>query len=127
MSASQRLKGQRGERELHRLLSDQLGTIVKRNVDQARQGGADGLEVPGWSIEIKRCEKTAMRGWWAQTLRQAKLLERRPVLFYRASRRPWMAVVRITDLAPHIGKYDDWETAEISLEAACSLMRETLP
>jgi hypothetical protein len=125
MSASQRLKGQRGERELHALLSDQLGTVVRRNIDQARQGGADGLEVPGWSIEIKRCEKTTKGIWWAQTLRQAN--GRKPILFYRASRRPWMAVVRITDLAPQLGKHDDWETAEISLEAACCLIRETLP
>jgi len=40
MSASQRDKGQRGERELFGILSDLLGTCVRRNVDQARNGGA---------------------------------------------------------------------------------------
>ena len=52
MSAMQRSKGQRGERELFGLLSDQLGFIVQRNIDQARAGGADCIQVPGchWNV-----------------------------------------------------------------------------
>ena len=41
MTAMQRRKGQRGERELFALLSDRLGTVVRRNVDQARKGAQD--------------------------------------------------------------------------------------
>ena len=39
MSASQRRKGQQGEREAAAELTDQLGLIVKRRLGQERDGG----------------------------------------------------------------------------------------
>ena len=86
MSASQRDKGQRGERELFGILSDLLGTCVRRNVDQARNGGADGMEVPGWAIECKRVESGFREAWWVQAVNQSVDTDRKPALVYRASR-----------------------------------------
>lgn len=40
MTAMQRRKGASGERELFALLSDLLGYVVRRNIGQARAGGA---------------------------------------------------------------------------------------
>ena len=60
MSASQRNKGSRGERELFALLTEQLGVTVTRNLSQTRAGGADALDVPGWSIECKRQESLSL-------------------------------------------------------------------
>ena len=126
MGASQRRKGQSGERELFALLSEELGTIVRRNVDQARAGGADGLEIPGWAIEVKRQEtRSWLPAWWVQAHDQAFALGRHPILFYRASRQPWRAVVGLDLLAPTIfaGKAS---VAEIGFKAACLLIRESL-
>lgn len=125
MSASQRNKGATGERELFAALSELLGFAVRRNIGQARSGGADGLDVPGWAIECKRCETLAIAAWWQQACRQAEAMNRKPVLFYRQSRRPWLAVVDAVEFAPAIfapGR----ELATLSLEGAAQLMRASL-
>jgi hypothetical protein len=125
MSAVERRKGQAGERELHRLLSEHLGFVVRRNVDQARAGGADGIDIPGWAVECKRCEREQIGAWWAQAVRQAETLGRRPILFYRASRRPWRAVVDLNDISPEV-----WPrrggTAVLDALDAVVLIRERL-
>ena len=97
MSAFQRNKGQRGERELFGMLSDELGFVVQRNIDQTRAGGADCLEIPGWAVECKRCETLNINAWWAQAEEQAG--NQIPILFYRQSRQPWKAVVDLSYLS----------------------------
>ena len=93
MSASQRNKGAAAERELCALLSEELGITVRRNVDQARSGGADCVEIRGFAIEIKRREALSRPSWWAQAVRQAEAARLEPMLFYRRSREPWRAMV----------------------------------
>ena len=97
MGKMQRDKGQRGEREFFGLLSDHLGTCVRRNVDQTRNGGADGIEVPGWAIEVKRWERGFRAEWWEQACRQASIAKRSPALAYRASHQPWRVRLRLCD------------------------------
>lgn len=124
MSAMQRNKGAAGERELFGLLSDELGFIVRRGLGAARDGGADSLDVPGWAIECKRCE-TWSNAFWNQATAQAEATRRKPVLFWRQSRKPWAVIVDIADLcdtAPP-GRY----TATISLPCWCALVREHGP
>jgi len=129
MSASQRTKGQVGERELFALLSHELGIVVRRNVDQARNGGADGIEIPGWAVEVKRQETNWKSAWWEQADAQAQALGRKPILFYRASRRPWCATVSLYTLAPAIfpvRPLDGDAVAHLSFRDACTLIRESL-
>ena len=94
MSASQRTKGQAGERELAALVSDLTGWDARRRVRQ-HDGDSDLAGVPGWSVECKR-HKRAQRGdvraWWAQTVEQAERTGSIPVLFFRADRDEWRAV-----------------------------------
>ena len=97
MGKSQRNKGQRGERELCSLLSDELGTVVKRNLSQTRAGGADCIEIPNWSIEIKFQETLKLNDWWQQTLDQCAKDEQ-PILFYRKSRMPWKAMLKLSSV-----------------------------
>jgi hypothetical protein len=107
--ARSRNKGQVGERELCKLLSDELGVLVTRNVDQARKGGADCLELQGFTVEIKRQERLARPTWWAQAVRQAEAHGTgEPIVFYRRSREPWQALIRTVD-----GGYREatWEQA----------------
>lgn len=93
----QRRKGQVGERELCKLLSDELGIEVKRNVDQARNGGADCLEIPGFAAECKRQERLSRPTWWAQAVDQGRKANAEPIVFYRRSREPWQALIATTD------------------------------
>ena len=128
MSASQRLKGQRGEREAFKLMSDRLGTIVRRNIDQTRKGGADGMEIPGWAVEVKRQQRSYVEAWWRQAVDQASACEpqRRPLLLYRANHRPWRAVMRLKDVADPYAGQPDHERVEMTIDAACTVIRETL-
>jgi Holliday junction resolvase len=122
MSKSQRNKGQRGERELCSLLSDELGVVVKRNLSQTRAGGADCIEIPGWSIEIKFQETLKLNEWWQQTLDQADSEE--PILFYRKSRQPWKAMVNLSSINRDYEGMD--YNCIVDFNTACMLIRESL-
>jgi len=124
VSAAQRNKGACGERELFNLLTDYLGFVVKRNLSQTRGGGADGIDVPGFAIEVKRQETLALPAWWRQAVDQAG--DRIPVLFYRQSRQPWRAVVDLHHLDPSTYPERAIDTAIVSIEAAVMFMRERL-
>ncbi len=126
MSASQRNKGASAERELFKLLSEQLGIAVARNFDQTWKGGADSLSVEGWAVEVKRQEAINLKSWWSQATRQAEQTKRKPILFYRQSRKPWKAVVDLHHVLP--GTFPaPGNLAEIALDTACQIIRESLP
>jgi hypothetical protein len=116
VSASQRRKGQRGELELFALLSDELGFVVRRNVDQARVGGADCIELPGFAPEVKRHERLALPAWWRQAVKQGQAMQAEPIVFFRQSRQPWQAMLRALDGGHRV----------VSWEAAVLHVREKL-
>lgn len=123
MGKMSREKGKRGEREVFGLLSDLLGIVVKRNIN-ARRGDCDSLELPGWACESKRVERWTEE-YWVQAVEQADRCQRRPVLFFRASRRPWVAMVDLADvcnLEAQRGRY----RVEMSLEAFAAYVREEM-
>ncbi len=122
-AGARRSKGARGERELFHLLSANLGFVVRRNVDQARAGGADGIEIPGWAVECKRQETLRISEWMSQAEMQAQTLGRKPVLFYRQSYHGWSAVMRLQDMHANLpaGAY-----AILDFETACEILRESL-
>jgi Holliday junction resolvase len=126
MSASQRNKGASAERELFKLLSEQLGMAVARNFDQTWKGGADTLSVEGWAIECKRVESLAIASWWEQATRQAERTGRKPALFYRQSRKPWRAVLDLHHIAPEVFTAPG-SLCELALSDACTVIRESLP
>lgn len=122
MSAMQRTKGAVGERELFGKLSDELGIVVQRKLGAARDGGCDGLDVPGWAIEVKRTE-TLLNSYWVQAKRQAEAhAGRRPVLFWRKSRGKWIAFVDPYDLAPALFQ-PGGDPIILSLPQWCTLAR----
>jgi Holliday junction resolvase len=93
MSAMSRRKGASAERELSKLLADELGIEVTRNTDPMRVKGGDILTIPGYSLEVKRCETLRRPTWWAQAVRQADRVRLEPVVMYRQSRHEWRALV----------------------------------
>jgi len=123
MGARQRRKGAHAERELFGLLTDELGFVVRRNLTQSRRpGGPDSIDIPGWSIEVKRQEKEALSQWWQQAVTQAATTGTRPILFYRASRQPWRALIAAKDVFPGGSEHP----AILSFTDACTVLRESL-
>jgi hypothetical protein len=129
----QRTKGARGENEFFRLLSAELGACVRRNVDQARAGGADGIEVPGWAVEVKRQECGFRAEWWEQAIEQADRAMRladeivSPALAYRASRQPWRVRLLLTDVAIQYAGIGTRAWIEMDLPTFALIVRESLP
>ncbi|MCL4525200.1 MAG: hypothetical protein M1492_01650 [Gammaproteobacteria bacterium] len=125
MAKMQRDKGARGERELFGLLSEQLGTVVQRNLVQTRDSGADSLSIPGFTIEVKRQEIPFRQAWWNQVNatrhHNGGVI---PVLFYRQSRHPWTAVFDLSDIYPNV---DAGSLCHTDLSTICQLIREELP
>jgi hypothetical protein len=133
VSKTSRSKGARGELELFALLSKELGTVVRRNVDQARNGGADCIEIPGWAIECKRVESGFQAAWWEQALAQAEAADCSPALAYRASRQPWRVRVLMCDVVcamaerPSYGEGCGMAWVEMDLPTFALVVRESLP
>jgi hypothetical protein len=99
-----RSKGQRGEREVVKLLQTVVDKVrakyhleplvLQRNSLQAHLGGADLHGLDGFSVEVKFVEKEALPQWWRQTVRQAEDKDAVPILFYRGSHMPWSVKFR---------------------------------
>lgn len=112
MSASQRNKGARAEREFLAALGGELGELLTRNLQQTRGGGADCLCVKGWAIEVKRQERLSRPAWWRQAQEQASREGVQPMLAYRRSREPWRVWVK--------------EGVDLTVEEAACQIREKL-
>jgi hypothetical protein len=93
MGLSQRRKGANGEREVAAILTDKLGFAVRRKLGQAREGGND-IDLPGWSLEIKRRARLGNLYEWLQ---QADQKNGSPAVLVRSDGHPWLAVVRLDD------------------------------
>lgn len=124
MTAMQRCKGARGERELAGLLREHLGEDVTRNLEQSRQGGADLLGVPGWAVEVKRAARPRLSEWWLQTCSQAEMAGQRPALFYRLDRQPWRVVVALRHVATGFTHAPLNMRVEMDIEVFAALARE---
>ncbi len=125
MAAAARNKGAAGERELFKALSDELGIVVQRKLGAARDGGCDGLDVPGWAVEVKRTETLCLPAFWAQAVRQAEQHGRRPVLFWRKSRQKWTAFMAPHDVAPDLFK-PGGDPLSMPLPRWCELARSLM-
>lgn len=128
MGMMQRRKGKTGEREVANILRDLLGVVVRRNLEQARDGGGDLLGLPGWLPEVKRAARPSLPAWWTQTLDQAALADSRPVLIYRIDRHDWRVRVAIADVIPGFDRHtrEIAFTVEMDLIAFAALVRENI-
>lgn len=100
MSKSQRTKGAGFEREVCALLSDQLGTVVKRNLAQTRGGATEGSDITigKFSIECKRRARISFYEWLDQAQRDAG--DKIPVVVARADGRRAVAILDLEVLIP---------------------------
>lgn len=127
MPINSRTKGASGERELIRVIEDELGIRLERNLAQSFAGGHDLLGLDEWAIEVKRYRQVDVaekRAFWVQAVEQANRVGKRPAVCFRADRKPWRVLVGIeTDCFDEDSFH---ATAEISLELFLSLIRESL-
>jgi hypothetical protein len=111
-----------------RLIHDELGLEITRNLDQTRDGGHDLIGVPGWAIEVKRYKEhnaSLVKAWWMQAVDQAAAVGQEPVVFYRLDRKPWRVLMRFGDIEL-FGKYDLRGVVECDPELWFALVREQL-
>lgn len=135
--ARSRRKGAAAERELARLLFEELGVEVRRNLEQCRAGGfdleadeSDTILLARYAIEVKRHRQATpalLRAWWGQASHQAEQARRTPALAYRGDRAPWHVVVPLTAISPDLPTGGLDYTATLSLPGFCALVRERLP
>ena len=127
MGSLSRDKGIRGELEIAKIISDELGFPVTRRV-RAHPGDSDLLGVAGWEVEVKRVRTVSValkKTWWHQSTTQAE--KTLPALFWRVDRASWRVVwpLAVTLSAPATEKWCDWEwTCETSVKAWCAVVRE---
>ena len=124
MSAMSRNKGAAAEREVLRLLGEELGEALERNLSQSRAGGADCICVRGFAIEVKRHERLSRPAWWRQACEQAQAIGAEPLLLYRRSCKPgerkadvWRAFIHTRDGGYREGTLQD---------AACAIREKWL-
>lgn len=126
MPINSRNKGANGEREVARILRDELGLDVHRNwQEQAAHGGSDLIGVPGWCIEVKRAKKYSNK-WWEQTQEQAdQAVLQRPVLIYKLDYQSWKVEVLAEDLVDDFEGKSEYRFT-MPLEAWLFYVRENL-
>jgi hypothetical protein len=93
-----RNKGARGENELAAILSDELGTVVKRKLGQARNG-EDDIEIGKFRIEVKRRETLAIMAWVRQ-IEACTPKTQVPLVVFRQNNQEWRVIIRLKDLIP---------------------------
>jgi hypothetical protein len=117
--AGRRDKGATGEREVIKLLEDELGLKLTRNPLQSHRGGRDVIEdieqmqkpIP-FAIEVKRQEAEALAKWWSQTCLQGE--------------KPWNVVVEAHYVNPVIWPVRRREGIMMAVPTAIQWMREKL-
>lgn len=100
MGISQRRKGASGERELAKILSEQLGWVVSRKLGQARDGG-DDLQTGQFRWEVKRRKKIAVYEFMEQ-IEKACEVNDVPVVAMRADGKGWLVMMKLDDAIPLI-------------------------
>lgn len=104
MSASQRRKGQVGERDAFAFLRDRLGSVVKkRNLAQSRDGGHD-LRIGELAVvEVKRRHALSVYPWVEQA-KQAATGDELAVVLARGDGKRWLAIMDGDDFSKLLEK-----------------------
>lgn len=120
-----RNKGQRGEREVVKLLQPIVDKVysgmgqespkLARNLVQSRSGGYDLVGLEWLALEVKFQESFNLKDWWVQTLKQANE-NQEPVLIYRKSHIKWR--VQMLGVLP-LGCTGVVSKVDIDLEMFC--------
>lgn len=114
MGKMQRTKGAAGERELAKLIRDNLKMDCQRRIEQTRDSGHD-LDLLDYAIEVKRAKTMNLNGWWKQTMENANAVGCIPVLAYRIDNKKWQIVMSFSDL------FDTFHSTEKTSDRICTM------
>lgn len=125
-----RNKGAAWEREVAKMLLDELGISFKRDLEQYRAGEHGDL-IPDddafpFTLELKRYKDGPIGGqtaWWAQTCAAASREKKWPALLYKYDRKPMRCVVPLSIFNGH---EDSDAVVETDFETFCYLAREMM-
>ena len=122
-----RVKGANFERELAKMIYDELGVQTKRDLEQYRASDhGDLIGLDGWTIEAKRYAHIAGGNfkpeWWAQVTSAANATATEPVLIFKYDRQPVKCVVFLSSINGEFAGKDN--VATISFPTWCMLVRE---
>jgi len=122
-----RVKGANFERELAKMIYDELGVQTKRDLEQYRASDhGDLIGLDGWTIEAKRYAHNAGGNfkpeWWAQVTSAANVTATEPVLIFKYDRQPIKCVVLLSSINGEFAGKDN--VATISFPTWCMLVRE---
>lgn len=133
MTINSRNKGASAEREVSRLIYDELGIKLSRNLEQWRSGGhdltaANDGPLSSYAIEVKRYAKISnalLKNFWQQAANQADRAGKTPLLLFRADREDWQAVIPLYKVNAELSQSNQFDNvAVLSLPAFCGLVRE---
>ena len=62
---------------------------VVRNLTQSRDGGRDLDNTQPFCVEVKRCERLALKAWWIQAKKSCTDEYHIPVVMFRQNRQDW--------------------------------------
>lgn len=100
MSASQRMKGKRGELEVVAILHRHGWTAAERSSRGTAQAAGDVINGPeAVHLEIRRREALSVPAAMREILGAAAATDL-PVLAHRPSRSPWLATLELEELLP---------------------------
>jgi hypothetical protein len=107
-----RNKGARGENELAKMLTEELGFIVKRKLGQARDG-ADDISIGPFRIECKRQETLSIMKWCRQ-VEACSGADEIPTVIFRQNGEKWRVVLRLEHFLPLMSEYlaSQWPSSE---------------
>ena len=124
-----KIKGANFERQISRMIYDELGIETKRDLEQYRAAEhGDLIGLNGWCLELKRYANNAGGNfkpeWWAQCTAAANASGDQPVLIYKYDRQPIKCVVFLSSINADFAGKDN--VAVISFPTWCMLVREGL-
>ena len=123
--ADSRNKGASFERQICKLIKQNLNYDAKRNLDQYQSKGMADIIIPGWSIECKAYLKgtTFKRAWWEQAKESAATLNLTPVLIYKYNNCPIKCVISLDVLSRNFNAGHDL-VCEVDIETWFYIVRE---
>ena len=124
-----RNKGAAAEREVAKIIFEELGIQLYRDLEQYRSADHGDLitEDPSWPfcIEVKRYGVGAgmKNQWWSQVKNASQATGREPVLFYKYNNKPWRVVIELGLIQDGA---DESNLIEMSPTTFCFLAREEI-
>lgn len=127
-----RNKGAAFEREVAKMLLDDLGMKFKRDIEQYREADHGDLicEDPDFpfTLELKRYKEGSLHkpAWWQQCVTAAKAQRKIPALVYKYDRQPIRCVVHISAVMGDLtDPYGD-DTVTMSWDTFMYFIREMI-